>query len=463
MNLSAPTKIFAVLACWCCLLGVWSCERAKNLGTRLQGPGEQLQIVFTDTVTIRASTVLLDSIKTSESNIYLAGRYRDPALGVIRSSFFALFAPNDTVISLLGTAPRYDSIALRLAMPASNASYGDTTKTQTFRVHRVTQDLNDTIYFNYSTVAFDPTPLGQRTFSIQNLTQELGAKSMTIRLADNFGQQIFNLAAQRLTISALLQTIKGLTVQPNDIDDAGIAGFGIGGIQLIMYYTDVNDGSAKQLTLFINNFRSFTNIQNDRSGSPITSLNGFSQPLASANSNQQTVVHNALGIATLLEFPYLQAFKNLGNTIITKAELVLYLANNSFSLFFKQPSRIAFTEMTNDNRVIRDFNSLPVFVQQDGAPLQETRAPLVAGFGSIFSGYPAIITNHFKRMIDGIKSRKMAVREFIQNPFQQQNPLLDPTNRAARIGLVSMNRMVFNANRSELKSIRLELYYAVIR
>ena len=124
------------------LLAAGCTKDIGSIGVGLPNAQTNTGAYLLDTLTIRASTVLRDSVVTSGSPYLLVGRYTDPVLGTLTArSILRLgvaggnFRPDPTY--------QYDSLTLVLKPDAYR--YGDTTKTQAlFEVHRLTDPLSET-------------------------------------------------------------------------------------------------------------------------------------------------------------------------------------------------------------------------------------------------------------------------------------------------------------------------------
>ncbi len=88
-----------------------ACEDPQDIGKDLQPQNQDFGVLFTDTVTVRTSTVLVDSVRTSISNYMLAGQYMDAKLGTVTAKTFfqARFSGSDTTY-ILAESPVYDSL-----------------------------------------------------------------------------------------------------------------------------------------------------------------------------------------------------------------------------------------------------------------------------------------------------------------------------------------------------------------
>lgn len=63
-----------------------SCDTPKEIGDDLFSV--EVGLNYSDTITVKSSTVLIDSIYTGSPSVLLAGSYNHPVLGTSETSFF---------------------------------------------------------------------------------------------------------------------------------------------------------------------------------------------------------------------------------------------------------------------------------------------------------------------------------------------------------------------------------------
>lgn len=148
MNWPAKTAGFLVIA-FAILLA--ACEAPKEIGL----PPEVIaEVQFTDTVTVRTSTVLLDSVRTSNAQQMLVGNYRDPIFGRVSAQPF--FEMGQTLnLNSDGSTNTYVFDSLRLNV-AYSYLYGDTLQPFEVKLHRLSDSLRTgKNYYNNSSIPYD--------------------------------------------------------------------------------------------------------------------------------------------------------------------------------------------------------------------------------------------------------------------------------------------------------------------
>lgn len=152
------------------------------------------KVILIDTVTVNMSTINFDSLATSSRGRILIGNYDDPIFGKVKSdSYFQLstdiYALNSIGSDTESTNYVFDSISMILKY--DRYYYGDTTKVQTFNIHRLTQKVKpnkeDNNFYNNSTLTYSPESLG--TISYKPRPKE--KDSINVQMSKEFGEALF--------------------------------------------------------------------------------------------------------------------------------------------------------------------------------------------------------------------------------------------------------------------------------
>ncbi|WP_229580333.1 DUF4270 family protein [Persicitalea jodogahamensis] len=376
------------------------CDPIGNIGVTPLTPVETL---FTDTLTVRTSTVLADSVRTGNPDYYLAGRYVDPIFGTITASSFirmSLFAQLD-----LGTSPVYDSLVL---VTNYSYSYGDTLPPQTLAVHRIREVIDPTrSYYNNSTVAYDPTPLAKRTFNATPRSNGV----LRFRLPDDLGKELFALSGQTggQTNAEFAKTLGGFALIP-DAKNTAVLGFQAinNALAMRLYYhttTDTTTTSFVALAIAVSQttgqpiFRAgFNRVTADRSGTPLAGL----QPLVPRPAGDgPTYVQDALGIRTKIEIPYLKSLGGGKPIAINRAELTVKPDLSAIQQGLGIPNYLVLLETDATNRTYYDESNNIRLVFND-LKLSGTEPPAVL-YNSRFNQYTWHITTQLNNIISGVK------------------------------------------------------------
>jgi hypothetical protein len=336
----------ARVASWCVsllfaglLLTLGACTTPGDIGVGLPDANANTGAYMIDTLTIKASTVLRDSVVTSASTNLIVGQYNDPELGKITAkSYFSLsgaFLPNQTQV--------FDSVVL--VLKPTTYRYGDTTKTQTLvEVHELTSPISAT---KYSFASPKLTQISYNTQAILNQSRQdvnqlvapvLRARpnltTLRLRLSDKWGQGLFQAAKNgRIATQDLLDAnYFGLALVPGATDNASLIAFGANttGAAVTLYYHDpLTPGTvaSQDFTLSGRHFYQVTADRTSASSPALASLTTSLQQVDASQTAQRTFIQGALGLVTKLEFPYLANVRYFSDhLIVTNATITAPIA-----------------------------------------------------------------------------------------------------------------------------------------
>ncbi|RZK97448.1 MAG: DUF4270 family protein [Hymenobacter sp.] len=315
-----------------------------NIGVGLPSADANTGAYLVDTLTVRASTVLRDSIVTSSSNFLLVGRYRDPQLGIITAKSYVTMGLGGTFTP--DQAQVYDSLVL--VLKPNTYRYGDTTKTQNLvDVHRLSSFVPSTQY-GYASPKLTPMSSRIQAASVNEKVIVRRARpnlnTLRIRLSQAFGQELLSAGKSRLLTSQeqLDALYPGLALLPGATDEAALVQFAAtnDASALMLYYHDPTDPSTPISHSFsLSTGRHFYQAEADRSaiaglGPFTTSTSTMSlQQINSALTTQQTYIQGVLGLQTKIEIPYLASLRSFGrNIIVTSAVMTAQIPDNTSGL-----------------------------------------------------------------------------------------------------------------------------------
>eukprot|EP01136_Pigoraptor_vietnamica_P012842 Opistho-1_new@53193 len=238
-----------------------ACEDPKEIGSDVFV--QDIGLLYTDTLSVDASTVLLDSIATYTTSNLLVGRFTDPVFGDVNAvSYFQISnLTADTIRSNVDTAGRSNvkwitypskNDSIRLILPYSFVQ-GDTLQNQSFKLYQLasTASLDPTVvYYNNSAApALNPTPIGQlnnvkiRPIRDKRVISGTAGKFDSLRIPITEPSFVKFLESQRdiAKSEALVGTgfkgvVKGLALVSESNKNAAVVGFSAGGIQMQLYY-----------------------------------------------------------------------------------------------------------------------------------------------------------------------------------------------------------------------------------
>ncbi|WP_167855594.1 DUF4270 family protein [Hymenobacter fodinae] len=311
--------------------------------TGLEGEREVNKVtgtVYVDTLTVRTSTVLVDSVVTSSSSYLMLGQYQDDRLGTITARSYLRLGLGSSAFTPEATA-QFDSLVL--VLPADTYRYGDTTRVQHLEVHRLTEALRpNTTYYAFNSRAYAATSLGTRSFRARPV---LG--SLCIRLDAALGQELLTAGINRQlsTDGELEARLPGLALTPSAADNAALLRFTAASSEtaLRLYYHLPSAPSEALQYSFTgeSGARHFYQLQTDRRATLLSSLTATRQAVLSARTAAEAYIQGGLGLQTKVEVPYLLDLKNLtGTWVLNSAQLTLETVAGTENQYLTAPSAL---------------------------------------------------------------------------------------------------------------------------
>lgn len=365
-----------VLLCAAILL-LCSCERESNtyeVGNSLMSA--QSKVAMIDTLTLKMSTIMKDSVVTSGKSAIMVGNIKDHIFGTVNSaSMFELTPASYSLATTTNVV--FDSIVMYLTN--NDFYYGDTLKTFKLDVHPMTDriKLNSGYLYNNSDLKYSSMSIGSAEFLPRPNTD---SSFVRIKLDQSYGQNIFNLLKTKDATSQeyFLNFYKGLALVPSS-DNNAMLRFGINSsyetqisnatkekvsnvVRMYYHTASVNGTEEVKHTLDLNpsSTNQYNKIKSDFTGSDLAGLTP-SNPIESKNLGNRTYLMAGIGVYTKVEIPYLKTLKNLyTNYRIISADLSLSPAAGYYSNIFYNPATLHYYWGDKKNNIIS------AFLQSDG-------------------------------------------------------------------------------------------------
>lgn len=315
------------------------------------------KVIMIDTVTVDMSTINFDSLATSNRGRILIGNYDDPIFGKVKSDSYFQLSTSTYSLTSVGSDTEsvnyvFDSISMILKY--DNYYYGDTTKVQTFNIHRLTQKVKpnteDDSFYNNSTLSYDAESLGTISYKPRPTEKD----SINIKMSDEFGEALFQKIKKReiTDFDSFTEYLKGLVIVPETSNSSSAIGFSASTSKVRLYYSKYQANTEE--VPFIIDFsildktKQFNSISLDRAGTVLQNLPISNSKLSSSATNNQGFIQSGTGVACRVDFPNIKQFKNISaNGAIVDAELILKPVNNSYSE--KYPLADSLTVYVGDN------------------------------------------------------------------------------------------------------------------
>ncbi len=302
---------------WCvALLALTCCSEGDELSLGIGTPDGVHAI---DTVSIKSSTIKLDSMVTSGQGLQLVGAYSDQYLGNLESqSYFQVGISN---VFPSDQQNVYDSMALVLHY--QGYWYGDTSKTFKLNLSRVTQDFEPyegTQFYNSSELRTGPEIWAELSFKPRPVTQD----SIVIPVSDVLGALFFDRLMQDNSQTDFLTSFPGFKLSVSEA--ASVLGFQVSAetCYFELYYhqqSELVETGSYRFGL-VNDSNQFNGISNDFQVTSLENLD-ISQLPSTADDNNATYVQAGTGIITKLEFPYLPELIKNNDVFLLEASLLI--------------------------------------------------------------------------------------------------------------------------------------------
>lgn len=330
-------------------LSQFSCTKDGTIS--LENTNDNIGSEIADSITVRTATYQLDALPSNGQGLMLVGEMIDDATGNLTASSY--FRIGNSAISRASLPDDAIFDSLSLALPYQGYYYGDTTLTQSFTLHRVTEEIalieesnaweedekpvfaSGSTLFTSNTFSYEANPLGSVSFKPKPTSK---TDTVFVKMSQSFGEDLWakvkNGSSQVSNSEEFLEYIKGFVLVPKG-KSAIVTAFPTDSILMNIYYsyTRTTDGKRVQESLHMkvdDNMHQFNSLQIDRSQSVINKLSAtIESELPGSETKEQVMLQGLSGLVTKIQFPYLYEFVNRNDVIINKAELIIETPVNS--------------------------------------------------------------------------------------------------------------------------------------
>ncbi len=311
-----------------------SCNTSNDLEIGNDFIESDASLVLCDTLSVKLSTLILDSLETSGKSIALVGRYNDDNIGVLNSKSYVLLNPS---IYTLDEETVYDSLVL-IVVP-SGYYYGDTLANYSIKIHRVTEAIEkekyDGMLSNNSHFEYAINPIGEKTFK----PRPKSGNEIRIPISNNLGLEFTNMfksSSNPFSEESFTYYFKGIQLETSETTNC-ILGYTVNDTSLYfrLYYHIEGYDEVKYLDMKpASTDLQFNQITADSTNSVISQLSQKTTNSEVLNNN--AYVQGGTGIVARIDFPTLR---------------LLLLQNRKFEVIKAELSIQPSDEM--------DFNYLP--------------------------------------------------------------------------------------------------------
>jgi hypothetical protein len=322
----------------------------------------QTDINLIDTLSVSLSTMILDTVVTSNSGSLLVGNFRDGIFGEIASrSYFQIAIPDSFYVEENDV---YDS--LRLAILYNGYAFGDADRSQQITVHQLTENIEldeNSIITSDVSFNYNPDPIG----SVVHIpSQHSEADTLFIRIDDRIGLDLFAKMKDNSEYLAddesFMNYFHGLVLMEDDGDEGSIIGFNTD-VKLILYTSRTELAHENINYEFgIEDFtKQFNHIMHDFASTRLNVLDDQKNDLPSAKTDGLSFLQGGLGLVLKVEFPSLPEILLRERGKIVKAQLSISPLASSYS-DFKLPSELAVYESDKLNSLLDEAGEVALSV-----------------------------------------------------------------------------------------------------
>lgn len=421
------------------LLFFISCKKDPDkIGIDIQPPEDRLKVKFSDTSSIVAYSVIVDSVLTNGLSVNLVGSSYDLVFGKTVASFATQILLSKAGIDF-GENPKLDSLILSMVYVGY---YGDTNTLQTFSVYELSEDIFvDSNYYSNKRVQHSDIDLAHYSFYprpndslvVDETTEAPQLKINLNAITPALGDKILNAPEDVLADNnQFIDYIKGIYITSQPVNYGGA----------ILYFNMLSATSL--LTLYYSN-DSLDGLSYDLyingEGAMFNEYEHFNYDHASQELRKQ-IVYNDTTLGN--EFIYLQAMSGI-KTLLRIPNLLNYTSSTNIGI---NEASLYFYNFDTESEYSPPLEIYLARIDEDGDLVLLT---------DYYEG-----TDYFGGGYDDEKGvYKFRITRFIQEVLNGE--ITDPLLSLSITGASSIgNRIVINGSDSPFNNIRLEIIYTEV-
>ncbi len=320
-------------------------------------------IMMLDTFSVQLSTVILDSVETTNTGDALVGSFYDDDFGRIDAdAIFRVATPGEKT---LDDDDIYDGI--QLCIKYNDYYLGDTTQVHSFTVEEIASDLEQmrkdrkidgtsyNSFYNTTTVATKRI-LGEYT-GIPKVTD---SDTIKIPLDDELGKELFEMLREDddniTTSSKFYDYFRGIVLRTNKDVNKSVIGYNVSDSCCIkiLYHRTMDERVDKEIVFKVegtSNYQ-FNSIAIDRTGTGLPLSPTQEEKIPSSDTDDKCFLQGGTGMYVKIDFPGLKRVETLPalNQII-KAEVVFVPLDKIEDDYNELPSYLTVYESNEQNEV----------------------------------------------------------------------------------------------------------------
>ncbi len=312
---------------------IFSCNyNDEGIGENLLPDEDILKPLLSDTITVELYTERVDTLATSQVTKVIVGQSNDPIFGYTEASFALQFDltsnftfKDDIVI---------EDIHLNMYHAVGDSAYGVTNRVMNLEVYELSEQLfsDSTYYSNLQAESLhNGNLLGSSAVYPLELTDSI---PMRIPLTNELGTRFMQAPEGSFDNDTVFQKFfKGIYVKASGSDALLKLSIDTGAYILINYHnTSAPDTKLEYRLYCMNSNNTKLNLY-----SHDYSQSWFAEQINSGVQSNYAYIQGLAGTKVKIRFPYLETLKTLDKLNLYRAELILPVAEESYSLSSKYP------------------------------------------------------------------------------------------------------------------------------
>ena len=326
-----------------------------------------IQVRIIDTFSIKAGTIKLDSLVTSSTSRILLGSVIDENFGHLSAKSY---------LELIGSSFNIDSDAvydsIGMILNYDNYYYGDTTKIQTYQLHRITETFEPEEgdkFYNTSSLDYSSDILGELSFTPK---PNKAPDSLFVKMDDSLGKELFDKIVDNDINNSddFLQYFKGLAIVPDASVSNHVLGFNVstsssvyGNSSMRLYYTIKDDDSENNdyYLDFVISAASlqFNEINTDLSNTILGDFEDGEEIKLSETTDDLLFTQAGSGITTRIEIPSIKRLSEFSeNSTALSATLTFSPVKGTYDDDNPLPESMLVYVVDHKNRIISQLSDI---------------------------------------------------------------------------------------------------------
>ena len=386
-----------------------SCSDPATVGIELAPENNQIGVFFEE-IDLSAEVVLLDSFNTTNKGNVIVGVEQDDYFGRTEGTGYSRLYI-DVTEDRPSSEAILDSMIFNLDIISVNGE--DLDQPKFFSVHRLTQPILDTTYYNFDKLQYEEEAIafGEVTFD------EVQDTVISLQVSEDFKEELFGKIKRGLEFEDLFrfrQYLPGIAVKARDGDNTTV-GIGLSANTRIATYYHLTEADTVSQLYEINttSSRYFSGIESDRTGTPTEVV---VEKGKNYSTGSQVGLKAGLGMMIKIDTSPLDPFLDT-LTGITFNQVNLEIGEIKVPMEgMTPPSGLSIYLTDNTNKFIPSKTTVYFTVQADGQPqvyideddneLPTVSAPTSVNYDSEENLYSQLVSSHVNAIFRGQLTRK---------------------------------------------------------